>query len=119
MICHFLMSRLNEFDLPAGSVQRAKDAIDAIAGVPIDSRHAPLFETADEPITGFLSHKVLQIPDGNAAGNSPSIMRLRELYAVGACKYFASVTHAQAVGTNHASPAWRAPTSWAEIGQNG
>ena len=48
------MPRLDEFDLAVGALQRAKHAVDAVAGIAEDFSHAPGMEPLDQEITNGL-----------------------------------------------------------------
>src|SRR6201986_1286101 len=50
------MPRLHEPDLAVGPVQRAKHAVDAVAGVAKDVAHAPLMQALHDEVTDGLGH---------------------------------------------------------------
>jgi hypothetical protein len=52
----FLVPHLDEFDQLRMAVQRAHDAVDAVAGITVDSLHAPPGEAVDHEIADFV-HK--------------------------------------------------------------
>ena len=66
---HLLVARLDEVD-PAVALERADDAIDAVARVTIDAPDAPGLEPVDEEIRGF------HVPE-----NAARAAMLRELFA--------------------------------------
>src|SRR5882757_7402951 len=53
---HLLMPGLDEFDLLARAVQRAKDAVYAVSGIAENEPDTPLMEPLDEEITDCLCH---------------------------------------------------------------
>src|SRR5438094_919574 len=53
-----LVAGLYELDPVAVFVERPHDAVDAVAGVPVDARHAPLVEALEDELRdGFLCHR--------------------------------------------------------------
>ena len=57
---HLLVSRLHEPDPVALAPERAEDAVDAVAGVPIDGVDAPLDEALTEVVGRSASHDLLR-----------------------------------------------------------
>ncbi len=53
---HFLVSGLDELNLPPGTSERAKHPVDAITGVAEDRSYTPGVESLDEEITYRLRH---------------------------------------------------------------
>ena len=53
-----LVPRLDELNLVPGTVERADDAVDAIAGITVDATHAPFQQTRDKRIGYGLAHQV-------------------------------------------------------------
>src|SRR5205085_3538854 len=51
---HFFVADLDEIDRVTGAIERADDAVDAVAGVAVDAAHAPLAEAGDEEVGGGL-----------------------------------------------------------------
>jgi hypothetical protein len=50
--------RLNELDLSFGALQCPKHAIDAVAGITLDSAHAPLMKALDEEVADGHGHGI-------------------------------------------------------------
>jgi hypothetical protein len=67
------MPRLNELDLSFSALQRAKDAVDAVAGIAIDAPHTPLVKSFDKKIANGLRHGVCPHRKGliEGAGRKP------------------------------------------------
>jgi hypothetical protein len=59
---HLLVAYLDEFEIVAGTVQRAHDAVDTVAGIAVDAPDAPFAEAAQQ-----------EIADGVAHGRAPSL----------------------------------------------
>ena len=53
---HFLVPRLDELDLALGAVERAEDAVDAVAGIAEDHAHAPCVQPLNEKVADRLCH---------------------------------------------------------------
>src|SRR6185312_10860039 len=54
--CHFLVARLDELDLAVSPIERAKDPIDAIAGITENPAHTPCVQPLHQEVTNCLSH---------------------------------------------------------------
>src|SRR3569832_1489390 len=53
---HFLMARLHEGKLALAALERAHNAVDAVAGITVYARNAPLLEPLQHEICGGLAH---------------------------------------------------------------
>ncbi len=53
---HFLVPRLDEFDLAVGAIERAEHAIDAVAGIAENFAHAPRVKPLDKEIAHSFGH---------------------------------------------------------------
>src|SRR3569623_38061 len=53
---HLLMTRLHEGNLPLDALERAHDAVDAVAGIAVDAAHTPLPQTVQEKVGGGVAH---------------------------------------------------------------
>ena len=84
---HFLMPCLNELNLSFRAVQRAKDAVDAIARVTKNMSDIPSVQTLNEKIAYCLRHRDLQAywhrsvecsqPDPTSEGSNRLVFRFR------------------------------------------
>ena len=61
---HLLVPRLHKLDLAFGALQRAKDPVDAVAGIAIDAPHTPLVKSLDKEIADGLGHGVVSCTAG-------------------------------------------------------
>src|SRR3569833_2545304 len=53
---HLYMTRQHEGDLPLDELERAHDAVDAVAGIAVDAAHTPLPQTVQEKVGGGVAH---------------------------------------------------------------
>src|SRR4051812_19421740 len=53
---HLLVPHLHEVDLVFHALEGAEDAVDAVAGIAVDSFDAPLFEAVDEEVARRFCH---------------------------------------------------------------
>src|SRR3569623_1179834 len=53
---HLFMTRLHESDIPLNALERAHDAVDAVAGIAVDAAHTPLPQTLQEKVGGGVAH---------------------------------------------------------------
>ena len=56
------MPDLNELDLAFRSLQGAEHAVDAVAGLTVNSSHTPLMETVDKEVADDHGHRVWSSP---------------------------------------------------------
>ena len=48
--CHLLVARLDELGIPVRAVERAEEAVDPVAGIPVDAMDAPLAQAPENEV---------------------------------------------------------------------
>src|SRR3569832_1381061 len=75
---HFLMARLHEGKLALDAPERAHNAVDAVAGITVDARNAPLLEPLQHEICGGLAHGAVLMVGCNMTSRPQDGRRLKD-----------------------------------------